>query len=382
MNSKLNKVILAIVLFLTVFCAYPAYADNAKPASKGVRYKLAAMLPETGNLAFFGQQMRSALILANEQMRARLKESNIEVELIFADTQGNPREAVTQFSRVADIEKVNGIITVLSGIISAINPLAKDRDILFIGLTPDPTFLHTNPKGLRVLFSFDKEGTELADLVKERNWKRVLLLHSADSATTYEVSKVLGPKMKEDGVLATIDTFTVGQRDFKNLCAKYSGEKWDGVIYHGFGSDTPFLGEACSAYPNIAMAPKLGPLSTLDVKPDLRGNLTGIQFFAPAFLAKTSPEYEELSRRYAERFPGVTFSYSSVYAYDAYLLLTEALLKRATTKALTLKEELMTPKKALTQEYKFSQDGDFHPDTALLEISTDGSFKPARIPAK
>jgi len=380
MSTKSVKYLISMGVIVTILFGVLACTKKNDSTNSGIRYKLAVMVPETGNLAFIGQPIRNALTLANEQMRPKLKESKIEVDLVFADTQGNPKEAVTQFNRVADVEKANAIVTVLSGVVGAINPLAKDRDILFIALTPDPTFLQTNPKGLRVLFSFDKEGNQLADLIKERKWKKVLLLHSTDSATTYEVAKVLAPRMATDGVKATIDTFTVGQRDFKTLCAKYAGEKWDGVIYHGFGSETPVLGEACSVYPNIASAPKLSPLSTLDVKPELRRNLEGIQFFAPAFLAKSTPEYEAFSKKYAERFPGpATFSYSSVYAYDAYLMLTEALAKRSTTNAATLKEELLLPKKALTQEYKFNKDGDFHPDTVLLEISHDGSFKPASV---
>ena len=219
-------------------------------------------------------------------------------------------------------------------------------------------------------------------MIKERSWKKVLVLHSTDSATMYEVTKVLAPRLKANGVNATIDTFAVGQRDFKTLCAKYAGKKWDGVVYNGFGSELPFVGEACSAYPNISKAPKLSGCAMLDVKPDLRGNLTGIQFYTPAFLAKTSPEYENFSKRYVERFPGMSSTYAAVYAYDAYLLLADALIKQSTTNPNTIKAELMNSKKMLAQEYKFDQNGDFQPDTLLVELSIDGTFKPVKAETK
>lgn len=369
--------LLAILLVIASSLIACSRERTSTTGGTALHYKLAVMVPETGKLAFIGQPMRNALMLAGDDMKGKLAEAGIDVTLVFGDTQGDPREAVTQFQRIADIERANGIITTLSGVIGAISPLAAQRDILLVGLTPDPSFLSITPNGLRVLFSFDKEGEQLAQLINRRGWKHVLILHSTDSATTYEVTKVLMPQLQKSGVSMIADTFTVGQRDFKDLCTKYSGDKWDGIVLHGFGSELPFLAEACAAYPNLAGPPKLTPLSTLDVKPELRKNLSNAHFFAPAFLAKGSPEYQSFSARYEAKFPGSTFTYSSVYAYDAYVLIVEALLKKRSTSATELKAELMTPKKALTQEYAFSANGDFHPDTMLMRISSDGKFEPA-----
>ncbi len=378
MKTSVKHICFGLALLFVITGGLAGCKENKPVNAEKVSYKLAVMVPETGNLAFIGQPMHNALLLAQEENRSKLSADNIDIQLVFADTQGNPREAVTQFGRVADVEKANGIITTLSGVIGAISPIAKDRDILFIGLTPDPTFLKGNSRALRVLFSFDKEGIQLADLMKERQWKKVLILHSTDAATTYEVTKVLLPRLKINGTSATVDTFNVGQRDFKDLVAKYSQDKWDGIVLHGFGSELPFLGEACSIYPNLTSPPKLSPLSTLDVRPELRKNIAGIQFYAPSFLGTSSASYNDFVKRYNNRFPGVTLTYSSVYAYDAYLLLTEALLKSRTSSADKLKEELLSPKQGLTQKYQFDRAGDFQPDTVLLEIGKDGTFEPVK----
>ena len=136
MTTQMKRVFFIILgLFIAILSGPSAHTSEVKPASDGLRYKLSAMVPETGNIAFIGQPIHNALILANEQMRERLKEANIEIELIFADTQGNPREAVTQFGRMADVEKVNGIITTLSGVIGAISPLAKRISLYVVGFS-------------------------------------------------------------------------------------------------------------------------------------------------------------------------------------------------------------------------------------------------------
>lgn len=373
-NSKRIYVAAAILALALVGLALHF---NTGPTGRATaNYRIGVLIPETGNLAFIGKPMRNALVLAEEEFRKRQAGAALDLQLVFADSQGNPRDAVTQFNRLADVEKINALITTLSGVIGAVNPLARDRDVLFVGLTPDPTFLNTNPNGLRVLFSFDKEGNQIADIAKQRAWKKLLILHSTDAATTYEVSKVLIPRLNADGSSATVDTFTVGQRDFQTLCAKHAAGPWDAVIYHGFGSEIPFVAEACGIHEAIRRAPKIGPLSTLDIKPELRKSVVGLQFFAPAFMAKGGGDYESFAKRYTERFPGQTFTYSAVYAYDAYQLIANAVASQGSATAAQVKALLAKPTKALTQTYSFNEAGDFHPDTALMEIASDGSFKP------
>ena len=375
MPNRTRAILVALVIALLAVGAIYQLKPELLRGGPAV-YRVGVLIPETGNLAFIGKPMRNALTLAEEESRAQLAAVGIDLQLAFADSQGNPRDAVTQFNRLADIENVKAIVTTLSGVIGAVNPQARERDILLVGLTPDPTFLKTNPNGLRVLFSFDREGNLIADTAKQRGWKRVLLLHSTDAATTYEVTKVLLPRFAADGVEATVDTFTVGQRDFKTLCAKHAAGPWDAVVYHGFGSEIPFVAEACGVHEAIARAPKMGPLSTLDIKPDLRKAVVGLQFFAPAFMAKLGGDYEAFAKRYADRFPGQTFTYSSVYAYDAYQLIANALLARGIGSAAQIKAQLTKPTKALTQEYTFDASGDFQPETVLMEIARDGTFKP------
>lgn len=374
--SNKNQVFIASAILALLLAGTVLYFKEGMTGRASTSYRIGVLIPETGNLAFIGKPMRNALLLADEEFRKMQAGAGPDLQLVFANSQGNPRDAVTQFNRLADVEKINALITTLSGVIGAVNPLARDRDVLFVGLTPDPSFLSANSNGLRVLFSFDKEGNQIADIAKQRDWKKLLILHSTDAATTYEVSKVLVPRLNAYGSSTTVDTFTVGQRDFQTLCAKHANSPWDAVIYHGFGSEIPFLAEACGIHETIRRAPKIGPLSTLDIKPELRKSVVGLQFFAPAFMAKGGGDYESFAKRYAERFPGQTFTYSAVYAYDAYQLIANTVASGGPATAAEIKAKLAKPTKALTQTYSFNATGDFHPDTALMEITSDGSFKP------
>jgi ABC-type branched-subunit amino acid transport system substrate-binding protein len=376
MNMSKKNFIWLVALLATIVLVVGFLIEFSATPAKESEYKVAVLTPETGNLGFLGQSHRNVLTLAEEDATEKLKKANLKVRLIFADTQGNPKEALSQFTRLLDTEKINAVITTLSGVIGAINPLAKDKDVLFVALTPDPTFLATNPNGLRVLFSFDRQGTLVASAIKSKGAKQVLLLHSTDAATTYEVTKVLAPQLKADGVELSVDTLNVGQRDFKTLCAKYSDRKWESVIYYAFGTELPFLAEACAAHPNIAQAEKFGAIGVLDVKASMRPTLAGMKFFGPAFMAETDGTYTKFAKRYADRFPGQTFSYSSMYAYDAYFLIIESLLRKGVVPAKELKASLFQPTQALSQVYQFSPQGDVQPEMTPMEVLPDGTYKP------
>ena len=341
-----------------------------------IDYTLTVMLPETGNLAFIGQPTKCALTLAAQDMQSDLSKDDIKIDMVFADTQGNPREAVTQFGRYVELGKSNGIITTLSGVIGAISPLAKNKEQLFIALTPDPSFLKENPYGMRVLSSLG--GPRLTSLIKERGYKRGLILHSTDAATMYDVTQLMIPDLKASGVELTVDTFDVGQRDFKNLAAKHAGAALDFLVIHGFGSELPYVAQACAGFPNLKSAALLLSLGTLDSKPDVRSALVGGQFFAPAFLDSESPLFNDFKKRFVDHCPGMTPGYPAIYAYESYTLLANALMKTHSAKALDLKKSLQSPIKALTQEYRFDSQGDFVPEMILMQVAADGSFVTAR----
>lgn len=375
MNKRVG-IIAAIVAILAIVAVVVALQLRSPASQVEIEYRLGVMIPETGNLAFIGQPIMGALILAEEATEEELAEEGIDIELVWMDTQGNPREAVTGFNRLVDVENVDGIMTTLSGVTSAVDPLAESRDLLFIGLTVEPTFLSESESEIRVFYSFKKQGELFADLIERNGWDEVLIFHSTDAATSYEVEEVVIPALEQKGVEVFKEEFNVGQRGFRDIVAKHASFDGDGIILHGFGSELPYLIEDVNNQPALAELPKYASLGSVDIQPALRERMAGVKFFAPAFAVEGAEgAFKQVLDEFASRFPDETFTYSAVYAYDAFLILAEALLQTGSKDPAVLREAMETPKEALSETYVFDEQGDYAPSVVLAEFGEDGSIR-------
>ncbi len=371
-DGKSNRKVLmlgvgAVCLAVAGWLAWTLGGGAAQPG-----FKLAVLVPETGNLAFVGAPIRNVLTLAQEDFKAPLQAAGVKLDMVFADTQGSAKEAVTAFNRVADVDHANGVLTSLSGPTLAVAPLAKQRSMLFMGLTIDPAFLKDQTHAFRFQYSALKEGDALAALAVKNNWKRMLILYSTDASTTHAVSQNIQPKLVGAGVAVVTESFTPGNRDFKTMCAKHAAEKWDGVVYHGFGSDLGFLIEACAAYPNISESNELCAVGCLDVPVSQRKALTKIRLFGPQFYGNPSDEIKAFYKKYESRFPNQALPWHSLYAYDAYAMLARSLIAAKSNDVNKLKAEFLRPGMLLTQSYEFTPQGDHVPPSVLLKFDSDG----------
>ncbi len=228
------------------------------------------------------------------------------------------------------------------------------------------------------MFSFVHDGEQTAALVKSRGYRKVLIIHSLDPATKFGVTKIIEPLLLKQGTTFTTEGFEPGTTDFKTLAAKHARGDYDCIVMHGFGRDLPFLPEALKQQPRLASLPRLTSLSTLDVPLEKRSVLSGAEFFAPVFVGNPGPKVADLQKRYETRFPNAAFTYSSVYAYDAYSLLVRALIDGGSADPLAIKKRLQTPTKALSDTYTFTESGDTIPSVSLHSIDQTGNFQSAR----
>jgi ABC-type branched-subunit amino acid transport system substrate-binding protein len=92
--------------------------NEATSRLAGPRYSIAALLPQSGPLAFFGDRVLKGVQLAVHTYN--LQEPNNRVELIVKDTEGSPEKAVAALNELAT-----------KGIVAAIGPLlTKEAEAL------------------------------------------------------------------------------------------------------------------------------------------------------------------------------------------------------------------------------------------------------------
>jgi ABC-type branched-subunit amino acid transport system substrate-binding protein len=105
--------------------------------------------------------------------------------------------------------------------------------------------------------------------------------------------------------------------------------------------------------------------------------MSDVKFFAPTFVVENPRgDFEQVREQFNSRFPNETFTYSAAYAYDAFLVLTQALLEARSEDPEALRKAMASPKDALTDTYEFDEQGDYVPSITLAEYGEDGSIQP------
>jgi ABC-type branched-subunit amino acid transport system substrate-binding protein len=87
--------------------------------------KIGVLLPISGTASIIGENILSGMNKAQDE----INQNGELVELIYEDHKNDPKEAITSFQKLINVDDVDMIITTMSGTSAAIAPLAKENNI-------------------------------------------------------------------------------------------------------------------------------------------------------------------------------------------------------------------------------------------------------------
>ena len=122
--------------------------------------KIGAVLPMTGGAAAYGEWMRNGMNIALEEINN--KWTDRKLVLIYEDSKTNPKDAVSAMNKLLSADKVDAVMTTLTGITNALAPIADQNKVVLTtsatlpGITDQSRFLFRNSTNL---------GSEIARLV-------------------------------------------------------------------------------------------------------------------------------------------------------------------------------------------------------------------------
>jgi branched-chain amino acid transport system substrate-binding protein len=124
--QRIFAVLLTIVLAAAGSAV--AFAQEATPdAENGDAIRIGVLNPTTGPFAVFGEQVNAGIQLAFDQYA---EEMNVNAELIFADTAGDPQQALDQTRRLIGEQNVDLLMGIVnSAVVPPVAELAAQEEI-------------------------------------------------------------------------------------------------------------------------------------------------------------------------------------------------------------------------------------------------------------
>jgi branched-chain amino acid transport system substrate-binding protein len=283
------------IIFLVVSLLFSPQAFCDVPAVPKVGF----ILPLSGEWAFLGNGIRGGALLAQEDLRKKGE----QIDLVFEDNQGNLATSVTIAKRLINSTKVDGLISIISGVGKLLNPLASDAKILNIGICSETEVADGKYSFINYLTAEQGVSKFLKQLAP-RNALGVFSLNESG------FQKILDELKKQAGNSVNIsfeDYFEKGTSDFRAMLTKRKFKPVDAWLVLGLSPEIETL---------VKQARSLG-IDTQVVSIEGFGLARDKSVFEGSWFVDSAVPKEEFRERFTQEYgnevtPGAGHSYDSV----------------------------------------------------------------------
>ena len=215
MNSKQVIVLLIVLLIIANFAfLVPKFTGNVIKENNAIKFGVT--LPITGDLANFGNGEKAAIEIAVEEINSNRGINGKKIEIVYEDSKGQISEAVTAYNKIHDYDNIKYVLTHLSSVALAIEPLSlKDKVIQIDVASTTPVYSTPNDYSFRTGIMATQLAKEEANfLYNHLNAKKVAVLYLND-----DFGKGMLKIFKENyrGEIVAEDLYNSGDSDFKKI---------------------------------------------------------------------------------------------------------------------------------------------------------------------
>ncbi len=167
------------------------------------RYYLGALLPQTGQLAFFGDRVLKGIQLAVHMYNLQAPDSR--VELLVKDTEGSPEKAVAALTELSSKDIVAAIGPLLTKEAEALVPFLENLKVPVITPAASGEGIGTiSPWLFRNALTNSSQATAAARFALGLNLKKFVIIHP-DDAYGRDLARLFAKELEQKAeILATI----------------------------------------------------------------------------------------------------------------------------------------------------------------------------------
>lgn len=193
----------------------------------GEKIRVGVLLPLTGNYATLGKDCQAGIDVAQSLFAPNVRD---KIEFISADSQAEPRVAVSEFRKLVEFNQVQAVILNRSPIGMAVNPLSKQMKIPILGMVGHPDFTPQNEYAVMYWLNSNDEGGALARYALSRGIKTAAIITSEDEWTV-TLSKAFASAFRSGGGTITFDeTIPPQESDMQTVALKMKAKR-PGLAY-------------------------------------------------------------------------------------------------------------------------------------------------------
>ena len=210
MNKKIIIAVIAVVLIALV--GWYFVANNSKDTGTRENVKIGVILPLSGDVASYGIDSKDGILYAINELYQD------KATVVFEDSKGEPKTAVTAYNKLINMDKVDYVIgDLFSSTTLAIAPLANKNKNLLISPTASTQDLPKN--GIYSLSVYPSESFEselIAEFINSKYKTTAVLYEKVAAAQVMSDAFIKNNNIKTDYV----EAFESNTADFTNILLK------------------------------------------------------------------------------------------------------------------------------------------------------------------
>jgi len=311
----MKKIIIGIIAVILIVVGVSYFGKDSKQPSVKEPIKIGVIAPLSGEVASLGENAKNGATLAYNELSENVRQ---KIQLIFEDDGFQPKNTVSAFNKLVDIDGADVIICFASGPCSSISPLADKKQIPLIAVASasvqkDREFV------IRLEISTVEEAKKLSQFIKEKGYNKVASIVAVQDGIQAGYKTLSNnPDFSSKEVVS--ESVKPDEKDFRAIISKLISKKPD-LIFVGllpgmageFGKQARVLGYKGDFIGfNFVEGEE-----TLEAA---QGSLDGIVFTQAA-----DPE-NWFAEKYQKSY-GKSVGPGSAHAYDAIILIAGAIEK-------------------------------------------------------
>jgi len=212
--SQSTKWVVGVILIVAVV-AIGYFVSKGSSEVSAEPIKIGVVAPMTGDLAFLGEGIRDAMLLAKENLGS----TRYTYKLIFEDDQMDSKITASATNKLISVDKVDAIVSFGSGPGNVVAPIAEQNKVVHFSIASDPNvakgdynFIHWTPPS-------EENKVFIAELQRRGIKKLGVFEGNTQGAATLIAD--LREKLNGTGIeIVTDQVFNSGEKDFRSIIAK------------------------------------------------------------------------------------------------------------------------------------------------------------------
>lgn len=202
-----------------------------------LRLRVGFVLPLSGDLAFLGSGIRDAALLARED----IENEGGHVDLIFEDNQGNLADSAPVGAKLINTDKVQALVSIISGVGSILKPLARRAKILHVGICSDPEVADGEFSFINYLTAEQAVTRYVEQFLGSMGFNKSLAIIQVNEAGFARIVDEMKRQIRADLRIVDVQTFNKGDADFRSLLLRAVRARPDALLLLGLSPEIEML---------------------------------------------------------------------------------------------------------------------------------------------